>query len=324
MKKIIIIVLFVVAIAFSWYYYRQFDTERSADTLFLNGNIDIREVDLSFRVGGRLLSLTEDEGAVLQAGQVVGKIDPEPYEIALREAECARNALAESLKRLEMGNRKEEIAVAKATLEAQKVILSNAERTYKRYQDLIRTKTVSQQDLDNAKAACEKAQADEEARAEEYKLMLAGAREEDIAQVRAQVAQADARIEKCKLDLKDTELICPSDGVLLTRSVEPGTMLAMGSPVLTLSLTKPVWVRAYVEEPDLGKITTGMKVVIVSDDGRRIPGIIGFISPKTEFTPKTVESKYLRTSFVYRLRIIADASASGLNQGMPVTVEVNY
>ncbi len=222
---------------------------------------------------------------------------------------------------METGNRREEIAAAKATFEAQKVVLANAERTYKRYQDFIRTKTVSQQDLDNAEAACEKARADAKTKDEEYKLMLAGAREEDIAQVRAQVAQAETRIEKCKLDLKDTELICPSDGVLLTRSVEPGTMLAAGTPVLTLSLTNPVWVRAYVEEPDLGKISTGQRVVIVTDDGRRISGTIGFISPKAEFTPKTVESKNLRISLVYRLRVIADASATGLNQGMPVTVE---
>lgn len=221
-------------IIFGWYYWQTTGAE-SENKLSLNGNVDIREVDLSFRVGGRLLSLAEDEGAVLHAGQSVGKIDPEPYEIALREAVCARNALAESLKRLEAGNRQEEIAATKSILEAQKIVLANAERTYKRYQDLIRTKTVSQQDLDNAEAAFEKAQADAKTRAEEYKLMLAGARDEDIAQVLAQVEQADARIEKCKLDLKDTELICPSDGVLLTRSVEPGTMLSAGTPFASAS-----------------------------------------------------------------------------------------
>ncbi len=90
MKKIIIIVLLFAIIAFGLYYWQTFD-EGSENSLLLNGNVDIREVDLSFRVSGRLQSLAEDEGAVLPVGQSVGKIDPEPYEIALREAVCWRS-----------------------------------------------------------------------------------------------------------------------------------------------------------------------------------------------------------------------------------------
>ena len=120
-------------------------------------------------------------------------------------------------------------------------------------------------------------------------------------------------------------LTAPSDGVILTRAQEAGAILQGGSAVFTLSLVDPVWVRAYVQEPDLGRIHPGMKVEIRTDARRDPPyvGQIGYISPRAEFTPKTVETAELRTALVYRLRIVVANPDDGLRQGMPVTVTLS-
>ena len=124
------------------------------------------------------------------------------------------------------------------------------------------------------------------------------------------------------MKVQDTVLASPSEGVVLTRAQEPGAILQTGTPVLTLSLKRPVWVRAYVDEPNLGRIHPGMKVQVFTDSRPEKPysGQIGYISPRAEFTPKNVETAELRTSLVYRLRVVVEDADEGLRQGMPVTV----
>jgi HlyD family secretion protein len=81
-----------------------------------------------------------------------------------------------------------------------------------------------------------------------------------------------------------------------------------------------VWVRTYVDEPDLGQVYPGQKATVRTDSGGVYKGQVGFISPQAEFTPKTVETTELRTDLVYRLRVIVADPDEGLRQGMPVTV----
>ncbi len=78
-----------------------------------------------------------------------------------------------------------------------------------------------------------------------------GNREQDIAQAKASLEQAQAQLAQAELNLQDSTLIAPSDGTLLTRAVEPSTVLNEGGTVFTVSLTRPVWVRAYVDERNL-------------------------------------------------------------------------
>jgi HlyD family secretion protein len=122
--------------------------------------------------------------------------------------------------------------------------------------------------------------------------------------------------------LADADLIAPSNGTVLSRVREAGAIVAAGEAVYVLSLTSPVWVRTYVSEPDLGRVRPGMEVQVKTDTrgAKTYTGRIGFISTTAEFTPKTVETTELRTSLVYRLRIVVDDDTGFLRQGMPVTV----
>jgi HlyD family secretion protein len=109
----------------------------------------------------------------------------------------------------------------------------------------------------------------------------------------------------------------------MSRVLEPGSMVTSQTPVYTLSLPDPVYVRAYAAEPQLGQVAPGTPVQVTTDSSSQVyRGHIGFVSPKAEFTPKTVETTALRTDLVYRLRIIIPKSDEGLRQGMPVTIQV--
>lgn len=134
------------------------------------------------------------------------------------------------------------------------------------------------------------------------------------------VAVSDYDEALSKTNLQDTVLYTPSAGTVLTRARETGAVVGAGELVYTISLDSPVWVRTYVDEPNLGRIYPGRPVMVKTDSGRQYEGQIGFISPRAEFTPKTVETAALRTDLVYRLRVIVSAPDQGLRQGMPVTV----
>ncbi|WP_213346471.1 HlyD family secretion protein [Klebsiella aerogenes] len=282
MKKPVVVLLVVIVLAAlgGWWWYQS----SQAKDLTLYGNVDIRTVNMSFRVGGRLATLNVDEGDEIRRGQTLGELDRAPYENALQQAQANVSTAQAQYDLMMAGYRAEEIAQAAAAV-------NQAQATLKSAQDKLR----------------------------QYR---AGNRPQEIAQAKASLEQAQAALAQAKLDLHDTVLTAPSDGTLMTRAVEPGTMLNAGGTVLTLSLTHPVWVRAYVDEKNLGQAQPGREVLLYTDSRPNKPyhGKIGFVSPSAEFTPKTVETPDLRTDLVYRLRIVVNDADAALRQGMPVTV----
>lgn len=322
MKKIIslVIVLLIIAGSASWLYHTYRGETKS--TLTLYGNVDIREVTLGFRVPGKLAKLLYDEGDKVKAGDVMARLDDEPYRNQVASAQAQVDSLRARLKLRETGNRPEEIAQARSLVREREATAINAERLFKRAEELLADKGVSLQERDNAEANHKEAQARLKSARDNLALLEAGFRIEDITQAKADLAQTEVALATANLQLQDTVLTAPSDGVILTRVQEAGAILQAGSPVFTLSLVNPVWVRAYIHEPDLGRIPPGTKVEIRTDSVRGKPykGQIGYISPRAEFTPKTVETAELRTALVYRLRIVVDNPDDELRQGMPVTV----
>jgi HlyD family secretion protein len=192
----------------------------------------------------------------------------------------------------------DQVREAQANAESVRVNFKNAETLLKRRKDLVGNGGVSQEDLENATASYES--------------------------LAANLKQAEASLAIAVTNLEYTEVFAPTEGVVLTRVREPGTVVNVGDPIYTVSVTSPVWIRAFVAEPDLGRIHFGMEGEVSTDSpGSKVyTGRIGFISPVAEFTPKTVETTQLRTDLVYRLRVYVDHPDSGLLQGMPVTVRL--
>lgn len=324
MKKRLIIGVGVLAILGlgAYFFVRSKHRSEQSSRLELYGNVDIREVNLGFRVAGRVAEVLRDEGDSVKEGEVLARLDDEPYRRQVDEARAQVEALRARSEMLEAGYRPQEVAQAKATAHEREVTAANAERLYRRQEELLGNKAVSIQDRDDAQARFREAEARLNSAREQLALLQAGYRKEEVAQAKADLARAKAALASSELHLADTILKAPSAGIILTRAQEPGAVLPSGTTVLTLSLTQPVWVRAYVTETELGRIRPGLKVQIFTDarPSRPYSGQIGFISPRAEFTPKNVETRELRTSLVYRIRIVVEDPDPGLRQGLPVTV----
>ncbi|SNQ40376.1 Macrolide-specific efflux protein macA precursor [Klebsiella quasipneumoniae] len=322
MKKPVVVILLIVillaALGGGWWWYQS----SRQQPLTLYGNVDIRTVNMSFRVGGRLASLTVDEGDSIRAGQTLGELDRAPYENALLQAQANVSTAQAQYDLMMAGYRSEEIAQAAAAVNQAQAAYDYAQNFYQRQLGLRASSAISANDLENARSSRDQAQATLKSAQDKLRQYRAGNRPQEIAQAKASLEQAQAALAQAKLDLHDTVLTAPSDGTLMTRAVEPGTMLNAGGTVLTLSLTHPVWVRAYVDEKNLGQAQPGQAVLLYTDSRPDKPyhGKIGFVSPSAEFTPKTVETPDLRTDLVYRLRIMVTDADGALRQGMPVTV----
>ncbi len=253
---------------FSWFMRSQADST----SLEIYGNVDIRQVDLGFRVNGRVQAMLFEEGNFVPQGKLMAFLDKQPYVDLVREE--------------------------KARIESTRVSLENANKLVGRRGKLLGTGGISPQEVDDAISS------------------------RDV--FAATLTLNEASLGVAETNLQDTELYSPSDGILLTRIREPGTVVRESDPIYTLSILSPVWVRTYVTERQLGLIAPDMPVEIYTDipGGIVYRGHIGFISPVAEFTPKTVETTQLRTDLVYRLRAIVDNPDYALKQGMPVTVKI--
>ncbi len=289
----------------------------------LQGNIEIREVRLGFEVPGRISHLYVDEGDSVKEGDLLAQLKPEYFEDEVRQAEGALKAAAADLLKLENGSRPEEIRVAIADLEAAQAAATNADKDFVRAKALFEDGVISQSNFDNFESIRDKTKANLKAAREKLNLAEAGFRSEEIESGRGAMQKAMATLEEAKRRLSDSKLIAPINGIIQTRIHEAGDYIASGDPVFTISITEPVWVRAYINERELGRIKPGMDATVKTDDGKTYNGRLGFISTVAEFTPKTVQTKTIRTDLVYRVRIIVSNSSGELRQGMPVTVYIN-
>ena len=149
----------------------------------------------------------------------------------------------------------------------------------------------------------------------------------DVAEAKSRVAAAhvkaaEAALAQARQALRDAELYAPQSGVIRERIVEPGDFVTPQTPVLTLALTDPVWVRTYLPETRLGQVKPGARAEIRTDSfpEKQYDGWVGYISPTAEFTPKNVETPELRTRLVYQMRVYACNPENELRLGMPATV----
>jgi HlyD family secretion protein len=326
-RLVILALILVVAAAAAvagvgWYHRWQ---RRPSDTLVLQGNVDVREVDLAFEVPGRIDSLAVDEGDRVSGGQVVATLDTGYFEDAVREVRAALAARKSELARLKNGSRPEEIEQARAAAAERQVAVENARRDVERYEQLVKTGGISRQVYDTARATLDQAQAQLRSALAAQRLAEIGPRPEDIEASTARVGEAEASLADAERRLHDGKLVAPGDGIVQTRVRERGAYVNVGETVFSVTLPKPLWVRTYVAEPDLAAVRPGAEAEVTADGlaGKRFRGHVGFVSPVAEFTPKTVETKELRTDLVYRIRVIVDDADQGgavLRQGMPVTV----
>ena len=335
-KRISILVLVILVAAGFFIWRRLHQKDKVSDSVTIYGNVDIRQVQVAFNDNERIDKLLVDEGSVVHTGQLIGQLVQQRFSDAVAQDQALMAAQQQVVARLHAGSRPEEIAQARADVHAAdanvaaaQANVKNAELLYQRQQTLAKQQYVSLQIRDDAERSYLAQKADLAATqqilaAKQQALQLAviGPRKEDIAAAEATLKADLAALALAQKQLADTQLYAPAEGVIQNRILEPGDMATPQTPVFTLALDNPLWVRAYLPETQMGKVALGMRAWIEVDSfpGQRIPGWVGFISPVSEFTPKNVETTELRSQLVYRVRVYACNPDHRLRLGMPATV----
>jgi HlyD family secretion protein len=298
--------------------------ESKSGELVLSGNIEVVDAQLSFKVPGRVAQRPVFEGDHVKAGQLIAQLDDieQRQQLAVRRTELA--AAQAVLAELEAGSRPQEIASAEATVRSAEAEHARAELDYKRQQDLLKEAAISQRDFDTAEAQLKVAAARLAETRERLKLIREGPRTETIQQARARVEQARAAIALAETQVENTRLLFPLDGVVLSHNIEAGEFVTAGTPVVTVADTVHVWVRAYIDQTDLGRIQHGQHVAVHSDTfpGKSYDGVIGFIASEAEFTPKTVQTSKERVKLVFRIKVDVNNPNDELKPGMPADVVI--
>ncbi len=381
--RILIPIAVVIAGIIIWNVF--FRNQRDPNRILLSGNIEVTQVDMAFKIPGRLAERLVEEGEPITQGRLLARLDAGDQQMQMRKAaadlEYARAVLAEltagsrpeEIKRaearleqarfvlteLEKGSRSQEIAEAQAELARALAAQGAAESQLKltkadldRYEAVYKEGGISRQafeafrtkyetaDRSKAESAArvsavrqrlsliEEGPRDEkirQARAAldqtraEYELVKTGPRLETIAQARARAAAAEEAFNLSKKQVADTEIFAPFDGVVLSKSAEPGAYLNPGAPVVTVAQMDRVWLRAFVNETELGRIKLGQAASVSTDafPKKVYPGKVSFIASQAEFTPKSVQTFEERINLMYRIKIDLDNTGGELKPGMP-------
>jgi HlyD family secretion protein len=382
-RKIIIpiVLLIALAVAAGVMWSRWFDRDHG-NRLMVSGNIELTQVDISFKVPGKLIERTVDEGAAVTRGMLIARIDRDQVDrqrsrdeaglqsaqsqfqqtetlvhwqratlendIALKRAQV-REAQAR-LDALLAGSRPQEIQQARSAVADARAQFEQAKLDWDRGQELFKNDDISKAQYDQYRMRNDSTAAALRQAEEHLALVVEGPRKEDIEAARAQAAlrvseanslelkrreedvqghvaevnRSRAQMEMTQTQINDTSVYSPIDGVVLVKSAEVGEVLAAGTTVVTIGDLDHPWLRAYVNETDLGKVKLGALAHLTIDSypGRSYTGHVSFIASEAEFTPKQIQTKEERVKLVYRIKIDVDNPKHELKSNMPVDAEI--
>ena len=385
--KIIVIILLVAILGVGGFLWYTGAFAHKTNSILVSGNLELTQVDLSFKTAGRLVERRVDEGNWVKQGDLIARIDPVELQrqtvrdkamiigaksnydqlvtaiefqkstlesdIAARQAEL--NQAQAKLDTLLNGSRQQEIQQSAAAVTDAKAQLEFARLDWDRSQTLFKNDDISKQQYDQARTKFESATAMLRQAEEKDSMVREGPRKEDIAGARADVARAQAAVKTAEANrlevkrqeqelgerqseiqrteaqagisqkqLSDTEIYTPIDGVVLVKAAEPGEVLAAGTTVVTIGDLDHPWLRAYINETDLGRVKLGQKVKLTTDSfpNKVYWGTVSYIASEAEFTPKQIQTKEERVKLVYRIKIEVDNKEHELKNNMPVDAEI--
>ena len=263
-KKIIGVVILVLAVAAGLFYYRG-RNPGVGSTIRVSGNIEITDAEVGFKIPGRVEARLVAEGEMVKAGQIVARLEAREWreEVALRRAQVRSTQAV--LDELLAGSRTEEIGQARAALERTRADRERARLEWERQQKLYQREVISTREFDFAKNALDAAEAKVKEAAEFLTLVEKGPRREKIDQARATLEASRQALAQAETRLGYTVLEAPLTGVVLSKNIEPGEYVSPGTPVITVGDLAQVWVRAYINETELGKVKVGQKVRVTVD-----------------------------------------------------------
>ena len=326
-KKIIALLVLILVVASIIVLYARWTARKPpSNVLLISGNIEAHESLVGFKVQGRLDELLVEEGQSVHEGDLIARLDNKDYTQQVGVDEALLGSREAELDLALAGSRTQEIKAAEqAVLDAQADMeLKKVE--YQRNQALYeRNSGVSAEARDVAATNLKRAQAIYERNKQTYAELVEGTRKEQIAINRANVSTAKQNLGLSRIRLEYTSLFAPKTGVVTVRQAELGEVMQSGTPVVTIADIDHLWLRGYVSESDLIRVSWGQSATVRTDtyQGKTYKGRVSFISSVAEFTPKTVETHKERVTLVYRVKIDLENPNHDLKPGMPVDAEID-
>ena len=300
-----------------------------------SGYVEATDVRVAAKVPGRIERVNVVEGGRVNAGDTLVVQSVTDVTLVIARVKAERDQAVANLRLLQAGARPEEIrqleaqaAAAVGDRQATEAEVSAARADEARFEQLLRNKAGSQKQRDDAVARRELAEARVKAAGDRVKAATetlaranAGARSEEIAAARARVAAVDAQIASLEHDRGEATVVAPMTGIVGSRLVEPGELVAPGTPLLVLIDLDHAWANVYVEEPLVPSLRLEQPATVITDAGNRLEGRITFIAPRAEFTPRNVQTAEERAKLVYRVKVTVDNREGILKPGMPVEAQ---
>jgi HlyD family secretion protein len=386
-RRRVVLILLVLAAAGGgvWYWFN--GRMNATNVIPVSGNLELTQVDLSFKTAGRMTELAVREGDFVKKGDLIAKLDSAQLEQQLLRDQAsvasAQSALQQlqtsieyqaatidsdiSTRRAELaqaqakldellaGSRPQEVQQAQSAVADAKAWNDQAKADWERAQTLFSREDISKSQYDQARAKLDSTAAQLRQAQDKLALVQEGPRKEEIAGARAQVARSQAGVQTAEANrielrrkqeelaarraeiertraqvgmtqtqIADSTIVSPIDGVVLVKSAEAGEVIAAGTTIVSIGDVAHPWLRAYINETDLGRIKLGDKVQLSTDSfkNKTYEGRISFISSEAEFTPKQIQTKEERVKLVYRIKIDVDNPHQELKNNMPVDGEI--
>jgi HlyD family secretion protein len=276
----------------------------------LSGNIEAHESQLSFKaVQSRVVQLPFDEGQWVKQGTIVAVVDNQDLKQQVSIADAAL-----TVQQRQVDAAAKSLEATRRVVEADRADVTQRELDLQRAQDLQAKGFVSAAALDTARTAVTQSKA----------ILARDEALEEVAQRNIKVVQASSHSAEQSAQLSRimesySTLRAPFDGVIVARQAELGEVVAPGTPIVTIADLDHVWLRAYLNEADIGRVRLGQSVTVTTDTypDKPVQGRISFISSQAEYTPKSVETHAERVTLVYRVKIDIDNPDHVFVPGMP-------
>lgn len=325
MKKRMIILLIIIAVAFSGYFLmKKYKNKEDADALKLSGNVEVTENNPGFKIPGKITELLTDEGYAVKKGQKIASLDGAELRDLLTQTAQQHNEACARLHDLEAGSRPQEISQAKAGADSAEADLIKAKKDYERAKTLFDNGAISAADFDSAKRIYDVSLLAKKSALEKLSLVKEGFRKEEIVAARHIMNQTLAAQTAAKTRLGDTVLYAPADGVVLKKNFELGDIVSAGAPVFTIGDLKGPYIKVYAPETKVGRVKLNQKAEVSVDSypGKIYEGVVSYISSEAEFTPKNIQTQEERVKLVYEVKVNIKNENDELKPGMPADVKI--
>ena len=283
-----------------------------------SGTVDCTQVQISPEVAGRVVDLPPQEGDVLKKGALVARLDAGDYELKRDEARATLANAQAQLDLMKAGARTEDIERAHETVREWRAAATAAAADKKRIEEVFAQGSATQKQIDDARAMADRTAAALAGAEQNLARLEHGNRPEEIRIAESQVELAKAKLASAEKSVADCTVVAPLDGTVTTRSREPGEWVTPGAPLVTLARLDEVWLAIYIPEDQLGRVKLRQKASVKLDGSeQRYAGVITFISPEAEFTPKNAQTPDERAKLVYRVKITLKNPNGIFKPGLP-------